>query len=174
MKLDLGIGKYPIEGFVHIDKYPYPGVGILGDATRLPFADNSIDEFIASHIIEHFPWWKVQPYVAEWYRTIKPGGYIEVQTYDIHLLYETYQSGNLDKMPNINPDEIPGIWLNRKIFWWEEMDCRIENVHKAIYDFPYLKYLLESVGFHSIVRLPIEQTHTFRHGNGDMLVKGNK
>lgn len=49
-------------------------VDIIASGDNLPFKDNSIDYVISSHVLEHF----VDPIktLKEWYRIIKPGGYI--------------------------------------------------------------------------------------------------
>ncbi|TXH51087.1 MAG: hypothetical protein E6Q97_19150, partial [Desulfurellales bacterium] len=62
MKLNLGSGDYPLEGYINLDAkhsdqlFPlvpnrYPGDGIpQGGLTS-----NSADEVRASHVLEHFP-----------------------------------------------------------------------------------------------------------------------
>ena len=49
-------------------------VDIVAEGDNLPLEDNSVDFVISSHVIEHF----FDPIKAlkEWYRVIKPGGYI--------------------------------------------------------------------------------------------------
>jgi ubiquinone/menaquinone biosynthesis C-methylase UbiE len=49
-------------------------VDIIASGDKLPFEDESYDFIISSHVLEHFP----DPIKAlkEWYRVIKPGGYI--------------------------------------------------------------------------------------------------
>src|SRR5262249_6289681 len=49
-------------------------VDVFGDGDKLPFADNSFDFVINSHVIEHMP----NPIKAlkEWHRVIKPGGIV--------------------------------------------------------------------------------------------------
>lgn len=49
-------------------------VDIIASGDNLPFKDNSIDYVISSHVLEHF----LDPIktLKEWYRVIKPGGYI--------------------------------------------------------------------------------------------------
>jgi hypothetical protein len=59
-RLNLGCGKHPLaesEGWVNADRVPLPGVNHVMDLFRYPwgFPDDTFDEFLASHIIEHIP-----------------------------------------------------------------------------------------------------------------------
>ena len=54
----------------------YASVDVVADGADLPFEDESYDYVISSHVIEHF----FDPIAAikEWFRIIKPGGYIYI------------------------------------------------------------------------------------------------
>jgi len=57
-KLHLGCGKTILKEWINLDITKGQGVDIVADLekcseTPLPFEDNSIDEFFASHLIEH-------------------------------------------------------------------------------------------------------------------------
>lgn len=49
-------------------------VDIVADACALPFPDASLGYLIACHVIEHI--WDTIGALAEWYRVIRPGGYV--------------------------------------------------------------------------------------------------
>lgn len=58
-KLNLGCGRHRLPGWQHVDQTDY-GDNIVfnldhltGSRRKLPFDDNSCDEFILSHVIEH-------------------------------------------------------------------------------------------------------------------------
>lgn len=78
MKLNLGCGDKILEGFVNVDvvesragKTP----DVLCDLHALtPFEDNSADEIMAIHVVEHFWRWEVVDILKEWLRVLKPGG----------------------------------------------------------------------------------------------------
>jgi len=54
MKLNLGSGTNPKIGYINIDKAYFSGVGLLCDLeVGLPFKDNTMDEIVATHILEH-------------------------------------------------------------------------------------------------------------------------
>jgi len=57
-KLHIGCGRTILKGWVNLDIMPLEGVDIISDlnqckTTPLPFEENSVDEFLASHVLEH-------------------------------------------------------------------------------------------------------------------------
>lgn len=73
MKLDIGSQNARFKDFTTVDLYA-PEADIKADAGDLPFADNTVTEIWASHILEHFPPSRVQPVLKEWLRVLVPGG----------------------------------------------------------------------------------------------------
>jgi SAM-dependent methyltransferase len=76
VKLNLGCGRNPIDGYVNLDIHPGPGVDVVFDLNRcgldrLPFPDDTFDEIIGIDLIEHIP--NVLQMMAELYRVAKPG-----------------------------------------------------------------------------------------------------
>lgn len=55
MKLNIGSGDEPLEGYVNLDAYPVAGVNVIHDlnAGRLPFADDTFQEIRAFFVLEH-------------------------------------------------------------------------------------------------------------------------
>lgn len=72
VKLDIGSDRGRFQDFTTVDLYA-PNPDIRADAKELPFADNSVDEIWASHILEHLKPPDVQPALREWLRVLKPG-----------------------------------------------------------------------------------------------------
>jgi SAM-dependent methyltransferase len=75
-RLHLGCGKDIREGWINLDVSPLPGVAVVADLddcrnTPLPLADNSIDEFFASHVIEHLH--HPLPFMQELHRVASNG-----------------------------------------------------------------------------------------------------
>lgn len=73
--LNLGCGKRPIDGFINIDCAKLDGVDVVADldncaSSPLPFEDNTIDGFYASHLIEHLR--NPLPFMEDLYRIAKP------------------------------------------------------------------------------------------------------
>lgn len=89
IKLNLGGGlKHVLPGFTLLDAanghqvYPLP-----------EFADNSVDEIRASHILEHFPYEESHIVLKEWVRVLKPGGVIKIAVPDFDKVVDGYVNG---------------------------------------------------------------------------------
>ena len=79
MKLNVGCGRDPLEGWTNLDVAPWPGVDVLADITRqIPLPDDSVTEILCSHVIEHI----ADPLAAfaELYRVAAPGCVAEFHT----------------------------------------------------------------------------------------------
>lgn len=75
-RLNLGCGRNHVDGWINIDHVPLPGVDVVADlnacaTTPLPFDENSVDEILMSHVIEHIS--NTLPLMQELYRIAKPG-----------------------------------------------------------------------------------------------------
>lgn len=79
-RLDIGCGncKTPESTYLDVDKDAHPD--ILHDLNEFPcpIQDNSFDEIIAKHIIEHLD--HPQKFIKELHRILKPGGTIFIET----------------------------------------------------------------------------------------------
>lgn len=76
IKLDIGCGPNPTEGFVGVDILPFDGkVAVVMNAgtDRWPYDDNSIDEVRASHFLEHLTGRQRVHFFNELYRVLKAG-----------------------------------------------------------------------------------------------------
>lgn len=54
-RLNVGCGDRPIDGFVNVDLFAARFADVLADGERLPFSDDSFDEVVTSHVLEHIP-----------------------------------------------------------------------------------------------------------------------
>ncbi len=74
-KLHLGCGKTLLKGWVNLDCTALPGVDIVADLDKcathpLPFPNNTFDEFLACHLLEHIS--QPLPMMQELYRIARP------------------------------------------------------------------------------------------------------
>jgi SAM-dependent methyltransferase len=65
------------HGYHAIDIARHRHVDLIGDATRLPLADGSLDLQVSFHVLEHIP--DDAAVIAEMYRVAAPGGVALVQ-----------------------------------------------------------------------------------------------
>ena len=117
MKLNLGCGFNKLAGYVNVDIRKEVSPDVVCDIQKLLYPDNSVDEIFASHLLEHIGWRKVDEVLKEWYRVLKPEGYLKLI------------------LPNMK-------FLCTKFLQWEEtdnMNSLKENM-KVVYgnqDYPY-------------------------------------
>lgn len=79
-KLNIGCDNDIRGGWENIDKFNIkPGV-IDMDAADLKYPDNYFDEICARDVLEHITWRKTDDILREWYRVLKPGGRIYIQS----------------------------------------------------------------------------------------------
>ena len=74
MKLDLGSGPNPRQGYQPVD-LRFGGQNVFG---RLNFPDNSVEQIWASHILEHETHRRTVTVLEDWKRVLVPGGQLEV------------------------------------------------------------------------------------------------
>ena len=80
MKVELGCGMKKPEGYIGVDIRYFDGVDYVLDLgkDRLPFDDNSIDEFRAQHLFEHFTSDGLFWCIEECWRCLKPSGQLYI------------------------------------------------------------------------------------------------
>jgi predicted SAM-dependent methyltransferase len=73
IKLNLGAGRGYMPGFVNIDKSKeaHPDLKLDLEKGKLPYKDNSVDEIVATHFLEHIQ--NIIPLMNECYRVLKEG-----------------------------------------------------------------------------------------------------
>jgi SAM-dependent methyltransferase len=78
MRLNLGCGDKLLDGYVNVDVAQERAgcqPDVVCDVRDLaPFADDSADEILAVHVVEHFWRWEVAAILSEWVRVLTPGG----------------------------------------------------------------------------------------------------
>lgn len=73
IKLNLGCGKKHVEGYVGID-IREDGQEILWDITKgIPLPDNSVEEIISSHVVEHISMDDIDSLIKEMIRVSRNG-----------------------------------------------------------------------------------------------------
>lgn len=163
IKLELGSGRNPQPGFVHLDiDAGAPHVEIVHDIGEpLPFPDCTVEEILANHCIEHISWRKIRQLVQECYRVLIPGGKIFIRTPDLEFIAKTYLA-NL-KTPEYPPDEqfireqfgevTPSWWAILKLFSGQDY---LGNFHYACYDFKTLREVFLQNGFVRVERVYVQ------------------
>ncbi len=86
VKLDLGAGRHPKEGFLGVDAIKFPETAYVVDLAKppWPWPDSSIDEVNSSHFVEHLDFNRHNPervrFMNELWRVLKPGAKATIVT----------------------------------------------------------------------------------------------
>ncbi len=125
--LDIGCGQRgPREGYVGVDRH----FGL--EAYPLAYEDASVDGIVASHILEHFSHKEVDAVLADWVRTLKPGGTLRVAVPDFENIAQEYVKGAVRGVP----DE------------WIVMGAQSDenDYHKSLFDKEHLRQRFANAG----------------------------
>lgn len=144
MKVNLGCGPRPIEGFVNVDLLELPGVDVHADVRGpLPFEDGSVDLLYASHVLEHLATAEVPETLREWRRVLRPGGSLLVAVPDLDLVARHLVEFRGWFTPPHNP------WLG--LIYGGQKDEY--DFHRTGFTAPWLAALLTEAGFGTIERV---------------------
>jgi hypothetical protein len=88
--LNVGAGSVVIDGYTPLD------IKTGTEAGKLPYADESVDEVYASHVLEHIARADTISTLREWIRVLKPGGIIRVAVPDMELWAKWVVEGKHD------------------------------------------------------------------------------
>lgn len=95
IKLNLGSGKRPLPGYFNIDVAEE--CDIYWDARKLPLEDNTVDEIVAIHLLEHFKKQEVQDILKDWNRMLKLNGRLILEFPDVKGLFKRFETAENDE-----------------------------------------------------------------------------
>lgn len=94
VRLNLGCGHVPLDGYLNVDRRALPGVDIVAEIDKLPFGPGEVDEIFSAHLVEHFPQEQVRrellPY---WTSLLKSGGEFHAIVPDADGMIKAYAAG---------------------------------------------------------------------------------
>lgn len=101
MKLNLGCGKEYKKGFINIDSYDLTVADKKMSVDNLKYTSNTIEEIHAQQLIEHFGFLKTIYILAEWFRVLKPGGVLLIETPHLEESFKRFLDGTLETRKEI-------------------------------------------------------------------------
>lgn len=96
LRLNLGCGAVKIDGFTGVDVAGQPD--IVSDIRNLPLPDDSVEEAISIHVIEHIYRWEVPDMLVEWRRVLKPGAMLAIECPDFAKCCANYLKNDAPRM----------------------------------------------------------------------------
>lgn len=141
IKLHLGCGPIILPGWVNCDLYD-SNADIKCDVKDLSIFDTgTVDVIYASHIIEHFHYYEAFDVLREWYRVLKVGGKLILETPDMLASCQQFVNGNEQDRINLYGHFFAQPWLGPG------------QVHKMLYTPTQLHWTLEQCGFKNMKRI---------------------
>lgn len=137
--INLGSGNYTSPEFLNIDAVPFKHTHMLGEIQDLSrFPSNTADMIYASHVIEHLPRHEIVASFKEWYRVLKPGGFLRFGVPDFDSLIEIYNA-NGKKIESIESQ-----LLGQGVSGYDD--------HHTIWNMAYAEKLLRAAGFTGVIK----------------------
>ncbi len=159
-KLEIGSGNRPLEGYEHLDIDPNcPNLDFCCSMDEIPVEDNTFEEIVSIHCLEHISWRDSLKTLQEWYRILKPKGFVKIEVPNLRWICEAYLENGKQwtrDFRTMHREEqeklkVKGfychtLWANFKIF----SSTRNGDIHLAGFDCFLLGSLMEEAGFDSV------------------------
>jgi SAM-dependent methyltransferase len=184
-RLEIGPGHDPVPGFETLNIVPGRNTDYALDCSRrLPFPDDVFEVLYASHILEHIPWYHLEPTLSEWIRILQPGGQLEIWVpdgvkicaafLDAELRNDNYI--DLDGWYRFNETRDPCVWASGRVFSYGDGtgSAASENWHRALFSRRYLATLLQQAGLVDIREMSRTEVRGYDHGWINMGFAGTK
>lgn len=148
LRLNLGCGHLPLEGYLNIDRRELPHVDIVAEITALPFQPGEVAEIFSAHVLEHFPQEQLRREVLPYLKSLlRPGGSFRAVVPDAQAMIREHSGGRY-------PFEL----LREVVFGGQDYEG---DFHYNMFTPEHLTGLLHEAGFGS-VEVPISGR---RNGN---------
>ncbi len=91
VRLNLGCGHVPLEGYINVDMRELPSVDVVAPVDNLPFVEGEVSEIFSAHLLEHFPVEQLRrnllPY---WAGLLRAGGVFKAIVPDAEGMMDAY------------------------------------------------------------------------------------
>lgn len=136
IKINLGCGTNIREDWINIDNYNRDLRTTNMDITNMQFPDNYADEMCARDVLEHITHRKTMSVLKEWFRVLKPGGKIYIQSPNLYGWANALMNGRH------TPEHVM-----EHLFAHQDYPT---NFHYTAFTIGMLKKMMEEVGFKNI------------------------
>ncbi len=137
LRINVGCGHLPLDGYVNVDLRELPGVDVVATVSDMPFEPGELAELFSAHLVEHFPQEQLERELLPYWRSlIRPGGVLRMVVPDGGAMLEGFASGDIN-------------WgdLREVLYGGQEYEG---DFHFNMYTTETLPKLLENAGFESV------------------------
>jgi predicted SAM-dependent methyltransferase len=138
LRVNLGCGHIPLDGYVNVDMRDLPGVDVIAPVDDVPFAEGEVKELFSSHLVEHFPEERftreVLPY---WVSLIEEGGTFRAILPDAGSMLRGFAEGTVTYAD-----------LREVLYGGQEYEG---DFHFNMYTVDSLREILEGAGLEDVV-----------------------
>jgi len=140
-KLHVGCGTVHLDGYVNIDLRFVNGVtDMIASCDDLPFDNETVDEIVSFHLIEHFDEPEAINIMTHWYNLLKKGGKLIIETPDVIQMAKQMLNA-FEKEKRVRPGYIYGCHSKKG------RETILNDNHKWGYTQESLRAYLLDVGF---------------------------
>ncbi len=150
IKLEIGCGKKPREGFSTCDIRSLPNVDYVCPADNLPFANEKVSEIYSRHVIEHFTLKEFLKVLKEWNRVLQIGGEVYIVCPNLFWHLQQILNGTHESFYQKESGKNDRYWGFGSLFGWQQDQY---DIHKFGYYFELLQDILAEFGFDNIDNL---------------------
>ncbi len=155
LRVEIGSGDFPSPGYVHVDAdRTARHVEHIASASSLPFADGTVEELLAIHILEHVHASVLIPTLREWRRVLRPGGFAQIHVPDAATVFAAF----LDSPPEHKWTVLIPIFGKTSHARDGRPEARDLERHHVVYDFALLERVLLDAGFDAVEDVSTEVT----------------
>ena len=166
MKLNLGCGSKILKGYVNVDKFQYYNPDVVQDLEKFPypFKDNSVDEILLSHVLEHIG---QNPdvfnnIIKEFYRICKNNSVIDIRV--PHPRHDDF----ISDPTHVRPITLLGLKLYDKNLnkQWEKMNAAntpLALIHGVNFVIKDVNYVLEKNYIELLNKKEIDENELQQH-----------
>lgn len=168
LRIEIGSGAFPSPGYVHVDTNRRSRhVEHIASASSLPFSDDTVEELLAVHILEHVHASALIPTLREWRRVLRPGGFAQIHVPDAATVFAAF----LDNPPENKWTVMIPIFGMTSHARDGQPDARDVERHHVIYDFALLEQVLLDAGFDRVEDVSSEVTdrHSEKWRNDELI-----
>lgn len=177
LKLHLGSGGSYLPGWINVDNFEYENndtsrtdsvYDIKMDIRELDVEDDSVDEIMLIHVMEHFVRWESIGLIKQFHRKLKPGGLLIIEMPDLDKCIEWYLRGKA--APHMDTP-LGSMNMGKTQFYGNQWDKLDYETHRYVWTLSEFTDVLQAENF---VIVQADHNALFHAKGRDMLVAAMK